>query len=83
MSAIGNEKNTTIIFPVPVDVMSAFVGGDAKKKKGSKSPSPEENEGGSPEESRDQIQWKKFDLSFGLRFPTWGKRSIFGVIFDI
>ena len=54
-----------------------------RKKKGRKSPSPEENEGGPPEESRDQIQWKKFDLSFGLRFPTGRKRSIFGVIFDI
>ena len=51
MSAIGNEKNTTIIFPVPVDVMSAFFGdskNDAKPPKRGKSPSPrkpEEEEG--------------------------------------
>ena len=46
LSAIGNEKNTTIIFPVPVDALSAFFGGggdnkgDDKPKKRSKSPSP-------------------------------------------
>ena len=49
MSAIGNEKNTTIIFPVPVDVMSAFFADDkttdAKPKKRSKSPSPRKQEG--------------------------------------
>ena len=47
LSAIGNEKNTTIIFPVPVDVMSAFFGddkNDAKSKKRSKSPSPQKPE---------------------------------------
>ena len=49
MSAIGNEKNTTIIFPVPVDVMSAFFADDkttdAKPKKRNKSPSPRKQEG--------------------------------------
>lgn len=24
MSSIGNEKNTTIIFPVPIDILSHF-----------------------------------------------------------
>ena len=57
LSAIGNEKNTTIIFPVPVDVMSAFFGddkNDAKPKKRSKSPSPQkpEEEDGVNEDER-------------------------------
>ena len=30
MSSIGNEKNTTIIFPVPIDILGHFMG---EKKK--------------------------------------------------
>ena len=39
LSSIGNEKNTTIIFPVPVDMISHFVGRNGQKQSSRLSPS--------------------------------------------
>ena len=38
MSSIGNEKNTTIIFPVPIDILSHFSRPRSKSKSVKKSP---------------------------------------------
>ena len=38
LSSIGNEKNTTIIFPVPIDILSHFSRPRSKPKSVKKSP---------------------------------------------